>query len=48
MVGAWSPAEDSRKRGVPLREVDLREIERYYEVDCRVMWEMITDLRSHH
>jgi hypothetical protein len=33
--------------GVP--EVELmREIERYNEVDCRVMWEVISHLRSHH
>jgi hypothetical protein len=34
---------------VPLSEIDLmREIEQYNEVDCRVMWEVISYLHSHH
>jgi hypothetical protein len=49
MVGAWSAAAEARQRGVSLREVELmREIEHYNEVDCRMMWEVISYLRSHH
>ena len=32
-----------------MRELELmREIERYNEVDCRAMWEVLSYLRSHH
>jgi hypothetical protein len=49
MVGTWSAAAEARARGVSMREVDvMREIERYNEVDCRVMWEVIEYLRNDH
>jgi hypothetical protein len=47
MVGAWSAAAEAHRSGVSLREVELmREIERYNEVDCRVMYEVISWLRA--
>ena len=49
MVGAWSAAAEARRSGVALGQVELmREIERYNEVDCRVMAEVIGYLREHH
>jgi hypothetical protein len=49
MVGAWSAAAEARQRRCSVRETDLvRDIERYNEVDCRVMQEVIDYLRSHH
>jgi predicted RecB family nuclease len=49
MVGAWSAAAEARRRGVAMGQLELmREIERYNEVDCRVMQEVIRYLRSHH
>ena len=48
MVGAWSAAAEGRRGGVALGQVELmREIERYNEVDCRVMAEVIGYLREH-
>jgi len=48
MVGAWSAAAEAQETGVSLRDVGLmREIERYNEVDCRVMFEVISWLRGH-
>ena len=49
MVGAWSAAAEARRGGLALGQVELmREIERYNEVDCRVMAEVIGYLRMHH
>jgi Predicted nuclease (RecB family) len=49
MVGAWSAAAEARRGGVALGQVELmREIERYNEVDCRVMAEVIGYLRDNH
>ena len=49
MVGAWSAAAEARRGGVALGQVELmRAIERYNEVDCRVMAEVIGYLRDHH
>jgi hypothetical protein len=49
MVGAWRAAAEAKERGVSLREVALmQEIERYNEVDCRVMYEVISYLRGQH
>jgi predicted RecB family nuclease len=49
MVGAWRAAAEAKQRGVSLRDVALmQEIERYNEVDCRVMHEVIAYLRNHH
>jgi hypothetical protein len=49
MVGAWRAAAEAKERGVSLREVSLmRDIEKYNEVDCRVMYEVIDYLRRRH
>jgi hypothetical protein len=49
MVGAWRAAAEAKERGVSLRDVALmQEIERYNEVDCLVMYEVISYVRSHH
>jgi hypothetical protein len=49
MVGAWRAAAEAKERGIPLHEVALmQDIERYNEVDCRVMYEVIDYLRKHH
>ncbi|AKF03415.1 BPTD_3080 family restriction endonuclease [Sandaracinus amylolyticus] len=49
MVAAWSAQREARERGCALRDIDLaREVERYNEVDCRVMWETIEYLRASH
>jgi hypothetical protein len=48
MVGAWWCHHESLRHGVPMTGVDLmREIERYNEVDCKVMAEVLSFLRQH-
>jgi hypothetical protein len=48
MVGAWWCHHEALRRGAPMTDIDLmREIERYNEVDCRVMAEVLTFLRDH-
>ncbi len=47
MVGAWTAAAEAQRTGTSLRDVGLmREIERYNEVDCHVMYEVISWLRK--
>ena len=49
MVGAWSSAKEASERGCTLPETELmQEIERYNEVDCKVMMEIVRYLRAHH
>jgi hypothetical protein len=49
IVAAWSAAEEAQKTGKSLRDIELmREVERYNEVDCRVMSEIISHLRMNH
>ena len=49
MVGACWAADEARRLGVPLEEIDLvREIVRYNEIDCKVMMEVIAHLRRFH
>jgi hypothetical protein len=46
MVGAWAAAKQALNEGKPLREVELlRKIERYNEVDSRVLYEVIDFVR---
>ena len=46
MVGAWSAWTEVKSSGTSLRQSPMmREIERYNEVDCRVMYEVIDFLR---
>lgn len=47
MVGAWRCHHEASQRGVSMTEIDLmREIERYNEVDCKVMAEVLMFLRK--
>jgi hypothetical protein len=49
MVGAWRCYEEAISNYKSVREIDLMsEIERYNEIDCKVMMEIITYLRQHH
>lgn len=49
MVGAFWAANEARRLGVPLGDIDLvREIVRYNEIDCKVMMEIIAHLRRFH
>ena len=49
MAGAWHGAQEAALRGVPITEVPLmRSIERYNEIDCRVMAEVLDHLRREH
>ncbi len=49
MAGAWHAGQEARLRGLPLAEVPvMREIERYNEIDCRVMAEVLDHLRREH
>jgi len=55
MTAAWSCYAESRDRGLPVHEALtfqgrslMREIEKYNEVDCRAMWEILSYLREHH
>lgn len=49
MVGAWWSDSEATKLGSPLCQVQMmQEIQRYNEVDCRTMMEIIVYLRDHH
>ena len=49
MTGAWWCYSESRKQGVSMRDFALmKEIEAYNEVDCKVMMELLTYLRTNH
>lgn len=49
MAGAWLAAAEARRLGVRLTDVPLmREIDRYNEIDCRVMAEVLDHLRREH
>jgi len=49
MVGAWWCADEARRNGVRLGDIELmQEIVRYNEVDCRVMMEMVRYFRERH
>ena len=49
MVGAWWCASEAKRLGVNLEDIDLmQEIQKYNEVDCRVMMEIIQYLRHNH
>lgn len=49
MVGAWSCHQDALKAGARMADLELMQgIEKYNEVDCRVMQEIISYLRAHH
>jgi len=49
MAGAWHAAQEAALRGLHLTEIPLmREIDRYNEIDCRVMAEVLDHLRREH
>lgn len=49
MVGAWRCDAIARNGGGSMRDLPLMQsIEEYNEVDCRVMWEIISYLRANH
>lgn len=49
MAGAWLSAREARQSGMRLTDVPLmREIDRYNEIDCRVMAEVLEHLRREH
>ncbi|HET8568909.1 MAG TPA: hypothetical protein VFM93_07985, partial [Candidatus Limnocylindria bacterium] len=49
MAAAWLAAAEARRTGVALRDVPvMREVERYNEIDCRVMAEVLDHLRREH
>jgi len=49
MVGAWSCAREAKEKGVAMTDLGLmKEIERYNEVDCKVMMEVVRHLRGAH
>ncbi len=49
MAGVWHAATEAAIRGIPLADVPLmREIERYNEIDCRAMAEVLDHLRREH
>lgn len=49
MAGAWHAAKEAALRGVHLTEIPLmRDIDRYNEIDCRVMAEVLDHLRREH
>ena len=49
MVGAWHCDREAAEKGIRLADTELmQEIQRYNEVDCRVMQEILEYLREHH
>ncbi len=49
MAGAWWCNDEAKKLGVPLQEIDLMQsIQKYNEVDCKVMMEIVRYLRLNH
>ena len=49
MAGAWHASREATVRGVALEEVALmREVDRYNEIDCRSMAEVLDHLRREH
>ena len=49
MVGAWHCDREAAEKGIRLADTELmQEIQRYNEVDCRVMQEIVKYLREHH
>ncbi len=49
MVGAWTCEREARRTGGSMRDLALMQgIERYNEVDCKAMMELVRYLRRHH
>ena len=49
MVGAWHCDAEARRKGASMADEPLmHEIQKYNEVDCRVMMEIVRYLRENH
>jgi hypothetical protein len=49
MVAGWWCEDEARRLGCSMKDIPLmEEIEAYNEIDCRVMWELVTYLRDNH
>lgn len=49
MAGAWHASREAALRGMPLWDIPLmREVDRYNEIDCRAMAEVLAHLRREH
>ena len=49
MIGAWRCAVEAKNKDIDLQQVPLmKEIERYNEIDCKVMMEIVRYLRNTH
>jgi len=49
MVGAWTCDREAAAKGCSMKDLPLmQEIESYNRVDCKVMWEVLTNLRTSH
>jgi len=49
MVGAWHCGREAAARGIRLIDTELmQEIQRYNEVDCQVMQQILEYLRQNH
>ena len=49
MVGAFWCADEAAKKDVSLAQIDMMQgIQRYNEVDCKVMMEIVQYLRQNH
>lgn len=49
MAGAWHASREAALRGMPLYDIPLmREVDRYNEIDCRAMAEVLGHLRREH
>ena len=49
MTGAWVANEEAILKNISMNEIQItKEIEKYNEVDCKVMWEIIKFLRENH
>ena len=49
MVGAWWAADEAASNGCSMKDIELFSgIERYNEIDCKVMMEIVAYLRKYH
>lgn len=49
MVAAWKCNKEAERRGISMKHLPtMRDIVLYNEIDCKVLWEILTYLRSNH
>ncbi len=49
MTGAWVAHHEAALKNISMNEIQLtKEIEKYNEVDCKVMWEIVKYFRENH